>query len=250
MPTPEALTCVNFQYGIGNDDGFTADDIMNEVNNTLKTGLIIATRNVTIETLNATFPRDGSRKRRQLLRRNLQRNHWPLQSSTKINNFFALRPYDGHHHPITPSSSNIVHVTDLGRFRLVDHDFIVPEERNRTHVVYSSTEEIRRRAVVLPQTSSVIEDDGGRRLVYYTDTYLPVINNIFDNEFCDNNEDLNCAVVDSTVCVLLEEGDDEEEVRSALLDGIEESILDGSFQEAIPPEHQLPQGESVEEKSI
>jgi hypothetical protein len=61
---------------------------------------------------------------------------------------------------------------------------------------------------------------------------------------------INCAVVDSTVCVLLEEGDDEEEVRTALLDGIEESILNGSFQDAIPPEHQLPQGEAIEEESI
>jgi hypothetical protein len=95
-----------------------------------------------------------------------------------------------------------------------------------------------------------MNDFVGRRLVYYTDTYLPVINNIFDNEFCDN-EELNCAVVDSTVCVLLEEGDDEEEVRTVLLDGIEESILNGSFQEAIPPEHQLPKGETVvQEESI
>jgi hypothetical protein len=65
---------------------------------------------------------------------------------------------------------------------------------------------------------------------------------MFPNPLCDDLPEFECSVVDSTVCVLLEEGDDEEEVRSSLLAGIEQSILGGSFQAAIPPEHQLPGG--------
>mmetsp|Transcript_3135 Transcript_3135/g.5932 ORF Transcript_3135/g.5932 Transcript_3135/m.5932 type:complete len:571 (-) Transcript_3135:129-1841(-) len=241
MPTSELLTCVDFQYGIGNDQGFNADDILNEVGNTLATGLILATRNVTIETLNSTFPRSGSRRR---LRKSLQRNHWPIQSSTKINTFLAFRPYELRNisHSLRPS---MVQVTDLGRFRVAGHYTVSGlESSSRLHV----DTEVRRRAVVLPKAPSTEKGSKGqRRLVYYTDQYEPVINTIFDNAFCEDLQGFSCAVVDSTVCVMLEEGDDEEEVQAGLLDGIEQSILDGSFQEAIPPEHQLPGGETIEE---
>lgn len=244
MPTPEELTCVDFQYGIGNSDGFSADDIFNEQGNTLKTGLIIATRNVTIETLNTTFPRDESGRR---VKRNLQRNHWPMKSSTNINAFLAFRPYELFriHDFASGSSSSSLQVTDLGRFRLFDQH--VPENMDAlplpTH--YPKTQ-VRRRAAYLPAGDSA---EHGRKLAFYSDDFQPVINSIFDNPFCDNLPELKCAVVDSTVCVMLEEGDDEEMVRAVLLDGIEESILDGSFQAAIPPENQLPGGEDVGDSS-
>jgi hypothetical protein len=49
--------CVDFFYSVRNNAGLSAQDILDENNNTLRTGLEIATRNVTIDILNTTFPR-------------------------------------------------------------------------------------------------------------------------------------------------------------------------------------------------
>ncbi|KAG7350458.1 hypothetical protein IV203_009818 [Nitzschia inconspicua] len=238
-PTPEELTCVNFQYGISNSDGFTAEDIFNEIGNTLKTGLIIATRNVTIETLNTTFPRDESGRR---LQQQLQRNHWPLESSKSVDAFLAFRPYDRYitHDIVSAANSGTTtQVTDLGRFRLGDEVAKVEPTPMAEGIDYQHTQG-HRRAAYLPIGAF---DEDARRLSFYTDEFEPLVNSIFENPFCDTG--IQCMIVDSTVCVLLEEGDDETMVRAALLGGIEQSIRDGSFQAAIPPENQLPSGEDV-----
>lgn len=244
MPTPEALTCVNFQYGVKNTGGFSADDIFNEVNNTLKTGLLIATRNVTIEVLNATFPgNNGSVSSERLLRRAdgaQEHHHRPSLTKSDVprgslihDRHLAFRPYEVQGtiaHPSIPASHSF-HIIDVGKFQMDGH-------RTKRNV---DEDQGRRRTAFIPHRSSSEVDDGGRRrLVYFTDEYLPVINFVIDNPFCREPPEFSCAVVDSTVCVILEEGDDEEEVRTALLRGIEESILDGSFQAAIPPENQIP----------
>jgi hypothetical protein len=100
--------------------------------------------------------------------------------------------------------------------------------------------------VFLPKGPSIEEretDNGWqRKLVYYTDSFLPVINSIIDNPYCASASEWECAIVDSTVCVVLEEGDDEEAVQAAILDGIAAAVLDGSFVAAIPPENMLPDG--------
>ena len=216
-PTPDTLVCVNFQYGIENDAGYDAEMIFNEVNNTYKSGLIIATSNITIQSLNETYPQDQEGGR--YLQKRIQSQQQKQKQSSS-------------HRGLT--------VKDIGRFQL---DEIGSTESD------SSKERRRRRAVYLPDTSSQIDssssiDDNSvnnnRRLAFYTDSYPPVINNIFDNTFCQVAEGILCAVVDSSVCVILEKGDDESEVKDALLNGIAKSIRDGSFESAIPSENQLP----------
>jgi hypothetical protein len=228
VPTPEALTCVGFQYGIQNSAGFDADDIFNEVNNTLKTGLIIATANVTIQVLNASYPRQDVEDNTS--RRNLKSQqgqvHRHLLRATK-----QMERYNG---------NGIV-----TNFIATSPEAIsapVQEQHQQRSLAY------------LPQSPSATtsEDSWGtisRRLVYYTYEFQPVINNIVDNPFCDAPEGFLCAVVDTTVCVILEEGDDEDEVRNTLLAGISTAIEDGTFSAAIPPEHQLPGGDMIEPES-
>lgn len=244
VPTPEALTCVTFQYGIENSGGFTAEDIFNEVNNTLKTGLIIATRNVTIEILNETFPRgdDSSSSQRFLRTESLQISKQYLATATSKDRadspiYDINRPYHGRGMIANPSLpiNHLFNVMDLGPF---------PSEASRSPQKDVNDLQRRRRTVYLPQEISHMDDDG-RRLAYYSDAYPPVINSIADNPFCDKPSDIQCAVVDSTVCVILEEGDDEAAVQTALLLGISEAIRDGSFQAAIPSENQIP-GEFVQ----
>lgn len=223
MPTPDALTCVNFQYGIQNDAGFDADDIFNEVNNTLKTGLIIATENVTINVLNASFPRTDDRRWR--------RNRRNLNKSSQ------LQGHADRH--LLRSKERMERYNGNTAFAIAIN--LMNENRG------TQVQDQRRSLVYHTQSSN---DDHhfsslstARRLVYYTDVFEPVINNIFDNAFCGAPEGFQCAVVDSTVCVMLEEGDDEDEVRATLLSGISAAIVDGSFSAAIPPEHQLPGGD-------
>ena len=79
-----------------------------------------------------------------------------------------------------------------------------------------------------------------RRLAFLSDAWPPTIDAVVGNPFCEPVTDLReCAIVASTVCVLLEEGDDREMVREAVLRGIEEFIASGEFEDSIPPEHAL-----------
>ena len=233
MPTPEALTCVKFQYGIQNDAGFDADDIFNEVNNTLKTGLIIATENVTIEVLNTTFPRSDNESDRFRRLELLQ----SLQSSRHKHQHQHQQDQAVHHHLLREKNQmerfngNAILITNLVS--------TTPESQSYTQQ--------QRSLAYAPRSSSLsseVATTGARRrrLVYYTDVFEPAINTIFDNPLCSAPEGFLCAVVDSTVCVILEEGDDEDEVQLALLNGIGAAIEDGSFFAAIPPEHNLPGG--------
>ena len=59
VPTarPINLQCVSFAYTLQNTTGFTADEIFNEVDNTIKDRLLAATRTVAINILNITQPR-------------------------------------------------------------------------------------------------------------------------------------------------------------------------------------------------
>lgn len=230
VPTPEALTCVSFQYGIQNNAGFDSQAIFNEVNNTLKTGLIIATENVTIEILNASYPRDGETETeaesQRRAHRSMQRNIRQLQGLHGL--VTSLIVY--HQQDAATGSLGSANVGELVRRR-------------------STLEQLQgqRQAAYLPKSLDSTGSDKwkNRRLVFYTDEFEPVINTIFDNPFCEEPDGVTCSIVDSTVCVVLEEGDNEAEVQATLLAGIEESIQDGSFVAAIPPENQLPGGETV-----
>jgi hypothetical protein len=215
VPTPEALTCVNFQYGITNDVGVTADEIFDEVNNTLKTGLLIATRTIAIETLNETFPQEGRLLRRGKAQQSLWKVFGEDQDSTELHDEFGS---------VGRSTRHVFDLKDL-----VVNNEVKSKGRNQG----------RRRTVYLPSKTDNT-DDTGRRLVFYTDEYPVVIPAIVNNPFCRNEPQTECAIVSTTVCVLLEGGDDEAEVRRALLDGFAEAIASGDFEDAIPPEHQLP----------
>lgn len=199
---------MDFQFGIVNNAGVDADDILNMVGNTLVVGLVIAIENVTITTLNTTFPRDGR------LLRNYRSNTLPTSS---------------------------------GRERLiVPAHYLAAEHSEHWQTLPLQQQSNTRQLAMIPystyQSASSSTSQRGRRLVFYTNARAPVIRAIFDNPFCASDTPLvtRCAVASATVCVVLEEGDVEEEVRSGLLAGIASSIESGEFEQAIPVEHQLP----------
>lgn len=76
-----------------------------------------------------------------------------------------------------------------------------------------------------------------RRLAILSPEIPPEISNVTDNQYClATDESTLCSIVDSTVCVVLEEGDDATAVRDQLLDGIKTAFQDGSFEEVLSGE--------------
>ena len=194
--------CINFQYGIENDDGLTADDILNGFNNTFMNDLIIATRDTAIQILNETLPQTRQRR--------------GLRQDAKLDN---TNPHLG--------------IVSLGHYE--------PEEIiSRSVVDRDKTMNSRRKAMYVPinigkENKTVLMNSNNRRLAFYSDSKPPVITNVIDNDFCpDADEGINCAIVESWVCVFLEVGDNEEEVKEKVLEGFRNAFQNGSFQNAIP----------------
>jgi len=88
----------------------------------------------------------------------------------------------------------------------------------------------------LPAVSSSAsqqEQQQQRSLVYYTAQYPVVIDRILDIDTgCAPGS--NCLLIISTITVILEAGDNPDEVSTAIVNGIQESFVDGSFFGAIP----------------
>ena len=77
-----------------------------------------------------------------------------------------------------------------------------------------------------------------RRLAYYSDDYPVSINAVTDNPLCEGqaeNPDIKCSIISSTVCVVLEDGDDPNEVRAFMIAGLRQAVQTGEFLRRIPP---------------
>lgn len=261
------MTCVNFQYGISNDDGFTAEDIFNEVNNTFKTGLLIATENVTIETLTEAYPPDDDlspslttssstcedttasfiyndkAKDCAWVARQISRCDQTIDNGTPIDTLCPVTCY------VCPGRRVLSQVDTRHKFgsKLVNHERlrILTLEESGWPVASVWEEQVERRTAYVPghtngSSAQGTSDTVSRELAVFDERFPPQIPAIVDNPFCRKPvPERECAIVSSIACALLEEGDDREEVRATLLNGIRDAIMDGSFEAAIPPEHQL-----------
>ncbi|CAB9501886.1 expressed unknown protein [Seminavis robusta] len=205
-PTLPTL-CVDFQYVVRNQVGLDADAIFNEDNNSVLNGLKQATKNITIDILNGDYP---SKKR--MLRSLLQRNEHDNAQRT------------------TPNILNLPYITTN-----------TASSTKMTTTSSSSNSRNWLRASPPQQSVSLQQHhhDGRRRLAYYTDDYPVIINTVSDNPLCNGssqNQAVMCAIVSSTVCVVLEDGDDPEEVRNTLITGLRIAVDSGDFLGRIPAE--------------
>ena len=234
MPTPGALTCVHFQYGITNDKGFTAEAIFNEVNNTFKEGLIIATRNVTIVTLNTTYPKaNSSRFLRSKRRSQSWRSFFTTDSEQRITPKIEPEKFES-------PSTDIIGLVTL--YHSAKPNVVTLSKESLKYSEQGTNS--RRKTAYLPSEGrspkqTAFGDQSKRELVFYSDEFPVQISSIVNNPFCPPLAQTKCAIVSSTVCVLLEAGDNATQVRQNLLNGIGNSIQDGSFAAAIPPANQL-----------
>lgn len=216
-PTATNELCISFQYGIVNNGGFNASDIYNMVNNTLKTGLIIAAANITIDVLNTSFPVN----RQHLRFKNQRVSH--DGSVTGNRNFEARSQQKG---PL-----------------IVSLDFF--ESQFPPGFVVLESPGGQRALAYLPQGMTMTSDalsQLARRLVQYLESVPPEITQILDTRYCpsDTPDVTKCAIVTSSVCVFLDEGDNRPQVRSVLTAGIQAAIMNGDFEAAIPEEHRIP----------
>ena len=178
----------------------TADDIELEVNNTIKSDLIDATRDIVIELVNGAIL-NGTLSQDQEGR--------ALRRDTAIN----LSRWKA------AEDAGLLGVVRLGEFEL--------DERREVE-----NEQGQRRTAFFP-TENRNDMDDNRRLAVYNDAFPPVITNVIDFPFCDDSLFAFCSIVETTVCVVLEEGDDEETVKRELLDGLKAAFQDGRFEDSL-----------------
>lgn len=165
---------------------------------------------MTIETLNATFP-DRLLRSRQPESNENQMTDYGQESTNYMDPRHLIVPLEffGSHLPVgaeiqdsTPSNRRLAYITQSW---------------------YSSSSQLT------------------RRLVFYDDSVPPEIRAIIDNPFCptETPQVTKCAIVTSTVCVFLEDGDDPDVVKAQLRRGIQASIANGDFEAAIPEENRI-----------
>jgi len=193
----------------------SSDDIENGINNNVKEGLIIATQEVTMQALNDTIPADLEGQRALL-----------FHDTTSIRSK-TLDPLQ-----------YFVTITD-GEF-IVEEDYTLAKNEygQSSNGRWKDEGHQRRIPAVSPPGESSTEND--RLLAFYDYSYPPVITDVVDNPYCpEYDEGITCSIVFTKVCVVLEEGDDEDEVKDELLDGIQLSFQDGTFENAIPSYDEL-----------
>jgi hypothetical protein len=196
LPTrqPIELLCVSFAYTLENTTGYTAADIFNEVNNTIKERLIAATKTVTIDILNSTQPK---------------------LPNPSLNRHLMAADYRGFRNQAIQCAL----LEHFGPWQEVQHMLVSSPKH--------SDEPVRR------EKGPGIIELRARRLAIFSDESRVEITSVLDSMFCVNPLQ-DCVVVSSTVCVVLEASDDPELVRTNLVQGFRESIDGGGFNEVIP----------------
>lgn len=193
---------MDFAYGLKNSVGLTASDIFNEVNNTVKADLITATNEVVKNILNETFPETVV----------------STEATSRMGRFGERRRLEGVDRAV----------------ELAIVDLLGKETANEMMAAYQGN--------ILDEAPGYLFDgrlllhSRKRHLVFFSEEYPTVINAILDEPFCPAtivDPMVLCALVSSTVCVVLEEGDDEDFIRMVLIDGLRDAINNG-FNNLIP----------------
>lgn len=255
---PETL-CITFQYELVNNRSLTAEDVENEVDNTLKTGLQEATRAIVIQLLNETYPRTARAQPAQLVPKTQSVSHdpnnWKWRTRTHQRhdpNNWKWKTSATSHDPqdwtwglhlggtrrrlaVLRHAASQADAVALG-INMEMYSIRIHEEVAQ---MYNTTKRKRRRYLLQHESSYIRKS---RRLVYYTDAIPVEIPIVIDNPNCPSNDvnnsenTIRCAIVSSNLCVVLEVGDDAAAIRSTLINGLSDAIDSGEFEDLIPQE--------------
>lgn len=195
------VRCMQFSYVLSTDDlDLTAFDILNGVDNNIREGLEAATEETVIEILNVTFPRLERRKTAQI---ELKDSRQAIQA--------------GFSEAFGPRKANE----------------LLSDSTNSFHPIKAE----QRLALTIREHRSA-----QRRLVFYSETLPPKVVFVLDvdpavfptTSIDCTNENSKCFLVQTEVCVFLEEGDNFAVIQLALMDGLRIAIDSGAFESRIP----------------
>ncbi|GKY92546.1 hypothetical protein MPSEU_000224900 [Mayamaea pseudoterrestris] len=220
------VSCVTFFYSIQNSAGFTANDILTENGNTLKTGLEVATFQTLKSILNGTSTSNATNAAAITFRRRRTTAAEEIQAATAaIQHFYTM----GATHAMDIAISNY--------FALNDADRLLDEFLYGLYTpVRNTNNSKRRRQRQLSETSA---QQTNRKLAYATAALPPNITDVIADPFCPQPDQatLECAIVVTDACVVLEQGDDEAAVQQEILDGFQQALNNGEFFAKVPPEN-------------
>jgi len=203
---------------------------LNENNNTLKTGLEAAGRNITIQVLNATFPRST-------LQAESQGEGYPISQpdvgfnpnmlSNKRKRRYSNAAENGNNRNLEGYERAI----ELGVSSTFGHE-------QAQSILDASIDIWSARIPTVDSLNRYLSGIRPRRLVFYTDDRPNEVRRVIEDFICSAGVDgAICAIVQQRSCVFLEEGDDSVMVSMQLGSGLRAAINDGSFAAAIPPEN-------------
>ena len=283
LPTavPELnTTCVTFYYSVQNAAGFTAEDILTENGNTLKSGLEIATFETMLVVLNGTDDKNNnetstnsnSTNQRRVLTTTTSRltaaiaeqwqQLWSSPSSSSSSTIVSTTSRHAPHRRRTQEEIQkavdavVQHYYDVGSARamnmamskfygMMDADNMLDDflfslytpARRRQQDSNGRRQQKRRRRLTLLGLNQGFH----RQLAYATEDLMPNITDVIEDPFCPrpDNFTLDCAIIVTEACVVLEPGDDEKMVQAMLLDGIQEALDSGAFFARVPPENTI-----------
>lgn len=242
-PTISGLLCIKFQYSLRNELNLSASDIFNEVNNTLKSRLIIATEVTVTNILNASFPSNTSNS-------NSSATNTTVESLPDLSHVVSLKQKSDMANSSLPSID----------FWNWPHRRLHSPQKFSFAVEYATIDALGGNQLAFDMVhvelnnwlmSRSDRDSGasrnsgtsrnGRRLVYYTSDIPPSIDSIADAPLtlCPGGAETEmsrCTVVASTVCIVLGPDDDAKEVRYTLVQGLGQAIGSGEFEANIPGE--------------
>lgn len=211
--------------------GLSPSDILDENGNTLKTGLEIAGKNITIQVLNSTFP-DGM----TAVAPPIQDESIPATGTTMDANLRHHKYKRWNHqgkHPEKRSLAGFQSAMQHGITSTFGADEALEVLDLSLGIQFSRIDSFDAMRRSLSQLS--------RRLVFYTDQYPSRVTNVVENFICTvNDPDAICVIVQQVSCVVLEAGDDPSVVRFTVRNGLRDAINSGEFVEAIPAEHLPP----------
>jgi hypothetical protein len=257
--SPPPTLCVNFQYVLTNDANLTADDIFNEVDNSLKPGLLVASETTVVSILNASFPMAVKNIANVI---SLMPAHVKKLQTAIVNFHQAIsrvKDFTKYYNPadsvIDPENlvRRLPDLRDAVEFAVVDALGGDEDTYDRVHIeMEASTQYMRapngrldklHRTLRERQALTIRGHEDKRHLAIYTQEIAAEISSMADvpDTLCSGGGSARrCAIVTSSVCVVLSPNDDEALVRQALVDGLADAIYLGTFLEAIPPENRPP----------
>ena len=245
-PSAKPIVCTEIMVIINNTGMLSGDDVLTQNGNTLITGLVEAGRNITIEILNATFPRSRSTTRRLSLGQfgytqvgGRGGSRPSISSDEHSDEEMALRlglrdflGEDGFHQVLMEDGELPSKTQSFSSIHIQNHNHYM-----NAHKRYNLTqldEGLQGRRLRGSGNDPLQEH---RRLpIFEDDRELSEIV-VAVSTTCGVVDGFECLVVVQRNCAILEPGDDETAVQNALVIGFEAALESGTYMDAIPPEH-------------